>query len=36
VPPRANVSVKKSVLEAYEQNKMNRQQALEAITVGEK
>jgi hypothetical protein len=35
VPPRANVSVKKSVLEAYEQNKMNRQQALDAITVGE-
>jgi hypothetical protein len=35
VPERVNVSVKKSVLEAYEQNKMNRQQALEAITVGE-
>jgi hypothetical protein len=36
VPPRANVSVKKSVLEAYEQNKLSRQQALDAITVGEK
>jgi hypothetical protein len=34
VPARANVSVKKSVLEAYEQNKMSRQQALDAITVG--
>jgi hypothetical protein len=35
VPERVNVSVKKSILEAYEQNKMNRQQALDAIAVGE-
>jgi hypothetical protein len=36
VPERANVSVKRSVLEAYESNKMSRQQALEAISIGEK
>jgi hypothetical protein len=36
VPERANVSVKRSVLEAYESNKMSRQQALEAISIGER
>lgn len=36
VPERANVSVKRSVLEAYESNKMSREQALEAISIGEK
>jgi hypothetical protein len=35
VPERANVSVKRSVLEAYESNKMSREQALEAISIGE-
>jgi len=36
VPARADVSVKKSVLEAYETSKMNRQQALEAISITER